>query len=184
MTERPALRLLLADHDPGRRAVLAGLLALEEGLRVVARAGSVPAVLALAEARRPDIVVLGLRAPAFDAVVRLRTLLPDCRTVIVTGHDRPADVRRALRAGARAFLPRSVSAADLARVLRAVHAGGRHVHPDTLGTDTTVLTAGELDLLDLAAHGATADLPPALTARLAAADPPAALRRARRHGWI
>ncbi|MER5355176.1 response regulator [Kitasatospora sp. NPDC002551] len=188
MTERlPALRLLLADDEPGRRAALAALLALEEGLTVVAQADSAPAATALAVRRRPDVAVLALRSPGLGG-----SPLPPCPTVIITTHDRPGDLRRALRAGARAFLPRSVSAADLARVVRTVHRGGRYVHPDTLAPDTTVLTADELDVLDLTATGTPVPLPPATVrhhltcaaVKLGTTHPGAALRQAHRHGWI
>ncbi|MER7705876.1 DNA-binding response regulator [Kitasatospora sp. NPDC097605] len=188
MTERfPALRLLLADDEPGRRAALAALLDLEEGLTVVAEADSAPAALALAAHRRPDVAILALRSPGPG-----RFSLPACPTVIMTTHARPGDLRRALRAGARAFLPRSVSAADLAGAVRTVHTGRRYLHPDTLAPDTAVLTADELDVLELTATGTPAPLPPDLvrhhltsaTTKLGATHPAAALRQARRHGWI
>ncbi|WP_380283756.1 response regulator [Kitasatospora purpeofusca] len=188
MTERlPALRLLLADDEPGRRAALAALLALEEDLTVVAEADSAPAATTLAVRRRPDVAVLALRSPGLDGAP-----LPPCPTVIITTHDRPGDLRRALRAGARAFLPRSVSAAVLAHVLRTVRTGARYIHPDTLAPDTTVLTADELDVLDLTATGAPTTLPPATVRRhltsaatkLGTPHPTATLHRAHRHGWI
>ncbi|MFF8774006.1 response regulator [Kitasatospora sp. NPDC015120] len=185
MTERlPALRLLLADDEPGRRAALAALLALQEGLTVVAEADSARAAQALAASRRPDVAVLALRSAGL-----VPSLLPACPTVILTTHDRPGGLRRALRAGAGAYLPRSVSAAELVRAVRAAHSGRRYIHPDTLAPDTTVLTADELDTLDLAATG-TPVPPPAgrhltsAAAKLGTADPGAALRQARRHGWI
>ncbi|MFB7473506.1 response regulator transcription factor [Kitasatospora sp. NPDC056184] len=188
MTERlPTLRVLLADDEPGRRAVLAALLALEEGLTVVAEADSAPSATALAVRRRPDVAVLALRSPALDGAP-----LPPCPTVIITTHDRPGDLRRALRAGARGFLPRGVSAAHLAQVVRTVHAGARYVHPDTLAPDTTVLTADELDILDLAATGTPTTLPPVTVrhhlttaaTKLGTPHPAATLHHARRHGWI
>ncbi|MFE6870993.1 response regulator [Kitasatospora sp. NPDC057692] len=188
MTERlPSLRLLLADDEPGRRAALAALLALEEGLAVVAEADSAPSATALAVRRRPDVAVLALRSPALDG-----SPLPPCPTVIIATRDRPGDLRRALRAGARGFLPRSVSAADLARAVRTVHAGARYIHPDSLAPDTTVLTADELDILDLAATGTPTGLPPATVRRhlttaatkLGTTGPRATLHHARRHGWI
>ncbi|MFF2348292.1 response regulator transcription factor [Kitasatospora sp. NPDC058115] len=185
MTERlPALRLLLADDEPGRRTALAALLALQEGLTVVAEADSARAALALAARRRPDVAVLALRSPGLDP-----SLLPACPTVILTTHDRPGDLRRALRAGAGAYLPRSGSAADLAHAVRTVHRGGRYLHPDTLAPDTAVLTADELDALDLTATGSPVPPPAArhlasAAAKLGTTTPAAALRRARHHGWI
>ncbi|MFE7191674.1 response regulator [Kitasatospora sp. NPDC057541] len=186
MTARlPALRLLLADDEPVRREALAALLALEEGLTVVAEADSAPAARALAARRRADVALLALRSPALDGAP-----LPPCPTVIITTHDRPGDLRRALRAGARAFLPRGVSAAHLAHVARTVHTGARYIHPDFLAPDTTVLTADEIDILDLTATGTP--VPPrtahhhlaTAATKLGTPHPAATLHHARRHGWI
>ena len=50
--------------------------------------------------------------------------------MIVTGHGRPGHLKRALAAGVRAFVPKTVSARTLAEIIRTVHAGNRFVDPD------------------------------------------------------
>ncbi|MFC5665868.1 response regulator [Kitasatospora misakiensis] len=206
MTDTTPVRVLLADDEHLIRGALAALLALEEDIAVVAQAASGPEALAMAEAHRPDIAVLDLQMPGLDGIevaTRLRTLLPDCRCMIVTGHGRPGYLKRALEVGIRGFLPKTVSAADLAGIIRTVRAGGRYVDPelaaDAIAAGETPLTPRETDVLELAADGtsiaeiaARAALSQgtvrnylsSAAAKLNAENRHAAVRIAREHGWI
>jgi len=160
MSER--IRVLLADDEHLIRGAIAALLSYEEDLLVVAEAASGPEALAMARAHRPDVAVLDLQMPgALDGVAVaavLRTELPDCRTMIVTSHGRPGNLKRALTAGARGFVPKTVSAQRLAEIIRSLHAGGRYVDPelaaDAISAGDSPLTAREAQVLELAADGA------------------------------
>jgi len=160
MSER--IRVLLADDEHLIRGAIAALLSYEEDLLVVAEAASGPEALAMARAHRPDVAVLDLQMPgALDGVAvaaLLRTELPDCRTMIVTSHGRPGNLKRALTAGARGFVPKTVSAQRLAEIIRSLHAGGRYVDPelaaDAISAGDSPLTAREAQVLELAADGA------------------------------
>ncbi|MEV7597630.1 response regulator transcription factor [Kitasatospora sp. NPDC089797] len=207
MTENTApVRVLLADDEHLIRGALAALLSLEDDIEVVAQAGSGPEALAMARTHRPDIAVLDLQMPGKDGIevaTELRGLLPDCRCMIVTGHGRPGYLKRALEVGVRGFLPKTVSAADLAGIIRTVRSGGRYVDPelaaDAISAGETPLTPRETDVLELAADGTPiaeiADraglsqgtvrnyLSSAAT-KLGAENRHAAVRIAREHGWI
>ncbi|MEE1929864.1 response regulator transcription factor [Streptomyces sp. TRM 70351] len=200
------VRVLLADDEHLIRGALAALLALEEDLTVVAEAASGPEALAMARAHRPDVAVLDLQMPGTDGVgvaAALRTELPGCATMIVTGHGRPGHLKRALAAGVRGFLPKTVSAQRLAEIIRTVHAGGRYVDPelaaDAISSGDSPLTAREAELLELAADGApVADIArraalaqgtvrnylSSAAAKLGAENRHAAVRVAREHGWL
>ena len=200
------VRLLLADDEHLIRGALAALLALEEDLAVVAQAASGPEALAMAKAHQPDIAVLDLQMPGLDGIevaAELRRLLPGCRTMIVTGHGRPGYLKRALEVGVRGFLPKTVSAADLAGIIRTVHRGGRYIDPelaaDAISSCDSPLTPRETDVLELAAHGTSiaeiadrAALSPgtvrnylsSAAGKLGAENRHAAVRVAREHGWI
>ena len=71
--------------------------------------------------------------------------------VLLTRHARPGVLRRALAAGARAFVPKTTPADRLARILRDVHAGGRYVDSEIAATALTEgacpLSPRELELL-------------------------------------
>nr|WP_241255745.1 response regulator [Candidatus Protofrankia californiensis] len=124
------IRLLLADDENLIRYALAALLAMEDDIEVVAQAASGDEALAMARLHRPDVAVLDLQMPGVDGIAvtdQLRTELPGCASLIVTSHGRPGHLKRALAAGARGFLPKTVSAQVLADVIRTVHRGGRYV---------------------------------------------------------
>ncbi|MFF2042915.1 response regulator [Kitasatospora sp. NPDC058170] len=206
MTDPAPVRVLLADDEHLIRGALAALLSLEEDIVVVAEAASGPEALAMAKAHRPDIAVLDLQMPGLDGIevaTELRRLLPDCRAMIVTGHGRPGYLKRALEVGVRGFLPKTVSAADLAGIIRTVRAGARYVDPelaaDAISAGETPLTPRETDVLELAADGTSiagiADRAAlsqgtvrnylsSAAAKLGAENRHAAVRIAREHGWI
>ncbi|WP_198358597.1 response regulator transcription factor [Streptomyces fildesensis] len=155
------VRVLLADDEHLIRGALAALLSYEDDILVVAEAASGPEALAMARAHRPDVAVLDLEMPGADGVAvatSLRAELPGCRTMIVTGHGRPGHLKRALTAGVRGFVPKTVSAQRLAEIIRTVHAGGRYVDPelaaDAISAGDPPLTVREAEVLDLAADGA------------------------------
>jgi two-component system response regulator DesR len=85
--------------------------------------------------------------------------------VILTGRGRPAQVQRALAAGAKGFLPKGSPGGALADVIRRVHGGGRYVDPglaaDALTVPECPLTPRELDVL----RHAEPDVPVPLIAR-------------------
>ncbi|MGK4582039.1 response regulator [Kitasatospora sp. HPMI-4] len=198
--------VLLADDEHLIRGALAALLALEDDITVVAQAASGPEALAMAEAHRPDVAVLDLQMPGLDGIevaAELRRRLPDCRTMIVTGHGRPGYLKRALEVGVRAFLPKTVSAEELAGIIRTVRAGGRYVDPelaaDAISAGDSPLTPRETDVLELAADGTSvaeiaerASLSPgtvrnylsSAATKLGAENRHSAVRVARERGWI
>ncbi|WP_244502598.1 response regulator transcription factor [Streptomyces oceani] len=206
MTEQPRLRVLLADDEHLIRGAVATLLALEEDLEVVAEAASGTEALAMARAHRPEVAVLDLNMPGADGVEvaqALRDELPGCTVMIVTGHGRPGNLKQALAAGVRGFLPKTVSAQRLAEIIRSVHAGDRYIDPelaaDAISAGDSPLTSREAELLDLAADGTTiadiakrASLAPgtvrnylsAAAAKLGAENRHTAARMARERGWL
>ncbi|MCB7137926.1 response regulator transcription factor [Cellulosimicrobium marinum] len=200
------IRILLADDENLIRDAVASLLSLEDDLEVVVQAASGTEAVAAALKLRPDVAVLDLQMPGLDGVEvaeRLAADLPTCGVVVVTSHGRPGYLKRALEAGARGFLPKTVSSRVLADVVRQVHAGGRYVDPELAAEAITAgaspLTAREADVLELAADGAPveeiatrAHLAPgtvrnylsSAAAKLGAANRHEAAHVARRHGWI
>ena len=163
MTREP-IRILLADDEHLIRGAMAALLGLETDLEVVAQASTGDQALAMARALRPDVAVVDLQMPGLDGLAVARALhdeLPACRTMIVTSHARPGHLKRALAAGARGFLPKTVSADILATVVRTVHGGGRYVDPqlaaEAISAGDSPLTPREAEVLAFAAEGAPVD---------------------------
>ncbi|MEU8550275.1 response regulator transcription factor [Streptomyces roseoverticillatus] len=200
------IRVMLADDEHLIRGALAALLGLEDDLQVVAEAASGPEALAMARTHRPDVAVLDLQMPGADGVMvatSLRSELPACRAMIVTGHGRPGHLKRALEAGVRGFVPKTVSAQKLAEIIRTVHRGSRYVDPelaaDAISAGDSPLSAREAELLELAEGGAPvaeiaerASLTPgtvrnylsSAATKLGADNRHAAARIARSQGWL
>lgn len=200
------IRLLLADDENLIRSALTALLSLQDDLTVVAEAASGQEALAMARQHAPDVAVLDLQMPLLDGISVAETLLlelPSCACVIVTSHALPGHLRRALAAGARAFLPKTVSGQVLADVIRTVHSGGRYVDPElaaeAIGAGDNPLTAREAHVLALAADGLPAheiavrarlsvgtvrNYLSAAAVKLGAANRHEAVYLARSHGWI
>ena len=200
------IRVLLADDEHLIRSALAALLAMEDDLEVVAQAASGDEALAMARRHHPDVAILDLQMPGLDGIAVtdvLRGELPECSSLIVTSHGRPGHLKRALAAGARGFLPKTVSAHVLADVVRSVNSGGRYVDPqlaaEAISAGDSPLTPREADVLELAAEGAAvgeiaqrAALSPgtvrnylsSATTKLGSSNRHEAVRVARAHGWI
>lgn len=143
MTE--PIRVLLADDEHLIRGALAALLALGEGIEVVAEVARGDEVPAAVDAHRPDVVVLDIDMPGADGLTVAGQIDDRCRVVILTSLGRPGHLRRALAAGARGFLGKDASADELATAIRRVHAGGRYVDADLAAT---AMTAGDSPLTD------------------------------------
>lgn len=200
------IRLLLADDENLIRSALAALLGLEDDLDVVAEAASGDEALAMALRHRPDVAILDLQMPGPDGIAVAEALcgqLPSCASVVVTGHGRPGHLKRALSAGVRGFVPKTVSARVLADAVRTVHGGGRFIDPElaaeAISAGASPLTPREADVLELAAGGVPVDeiarrvhLSPgtvrnylsSATSKLGATTRREAEDTARTYGWI
>lgn len=155
------IRLLLADDEDLLRGALASLLALEDGLDVVAEASTSTDAVRLARQHRPDIAVLDLEMPPADGLLAAAEIRAESTTriILVTRHARPGVLRRALAAGVSGFVPKTTPAARLAEIIRHVAAGCRYVDPDIAASALTEgdspLTERELDVLRAARTGAS-----------------------------
>ncbi|WP_277211096.1 response regulator transcription factor [Isoptericola croceus] len=200
------IRIVLADDEALIRDAVAQLLGLEDDLDVVAVAGSGPEAIAVVRRQRPDVAVLDLQMPGADGIEvaeAVRADHPGCAIVIVTGHGRPGHLKKALGAGVRGFLPKTVSATVLAAAIRQVASGGRYVDPelaaDAIAAGDSPLTAREADVLELAADGAPVEeiadraaLAPgtvrnylsSAVAKLGVTNRHEAVREARAKGWV
>lgn len=200
------IRILLAEDENLIRGALAALLAMEDDLALVAEAATGDEALAMARKHRPDVAVLDLQMPGIDGIAvasALRTDVPECQAMIVTSHGRAGYLKRALAAGVRGFLPKTVSAGLLAEVIRTVHGGGRYVDPElaaeAISAGDNPLSPREADILELAADGMPVEEIAARVAltpgtvrnylssagqKLGAANRHEAVDIARRHGWL
>ncbi|MEN3539055.1 response regulator transcription factor [Microbispora sp. ZYX-F-249] len=156
------IRVVLAEDQSMVRGALASLLGLEPDIEVVGEAANGDEVITVAEATRPDIALLDIEMPVRDGIAaaeELRRRVPGCKVVILTTFGRPGYLRRAMEAGAVAFLVKDSPASELAAAIRRVLRGERVIDP---GLAAAALSAGpnplsprERDVLSAAADGST-----------------------------
>ncbi len=126
------IRVLIADDQRVVRDGLAMLVSLIDGVDVVGSASDGEEAIRLAEAHRPDVIMMDLRMPHVDgitATARLSEHLPDARVLVLTTYADDASILPALRAGARGYLTKDASAEQIEAAIRAVHAGQTHLDP-------------------------------------------------------
>ena len=133
----------------------------QQDMLLVAQAAN--AVEAVAEFRRhrPDITLMDLRLPGTngtDTLISIRGEFPRARIIMLTTSDSDGEIQRALRAGAAAYVLKSMPKDELLAVIRSVYSGGRHIPPEVaariaehLGEED--LTTRELEVLRLIRDG-------------------------------
>jgi two-component system response regulator DesR len=137
------IRVLLAEDQAMVRGALATLLAMDDDIEVAAEVGRGDEVLEAAQRTRPDVALLDIGLPGIsglDAAAQLHAQLPAVRVLMLTTFNRPGYLRRAMEAGASGFLLKDAPASELARAIRAAHAGERVVDP---GLAAAALSQGE-----------------------------------------
>ena len=173
-----ALRVLVVDdHALVRAGVRAELTARAPDLEVVAEAEDVEGAVAAVHALRPDVVLLDVHLPGGDGgggaeVVAACRDAPATRFLALSVSDAADDVVGVIRAGARGYVTKAISTADLAQAVRRVAAGDAAFSPrlagfvlDAFGTgagDVAVadseldrLSAREREVMRLIARGYT-----------------------------
>ncbi|MGW0825011.1 response regulator transcription factor [Streptomyces sp. NPDC002845] len=154
------IKVLLAEDLHVVRAGLVALLGDAFDVEVVAHVGSGDAVLPAALEHGPDVAVLDIGMPGLDglaAAALLREHVPACRTLLLTGMDRPGYLRRALDAGIPGFLLKTTTPERLLDGIRAVAAGGRAIDvglaDDFWAMGESPLTERETEVLRATADG-------------------------------
>jgi DNA-binding NarL/FixJ family response regulator len=162
------IRLVIVDDHPVVRDGLRGMFSGEPGFEVVGEAADGVEAVTVADALRPDVVLMDLRMPGVDGVTainRLRDSGNTARVLVLTTYDTDRDVLPAIKAGATGYLLKDSPREELFRAVRSAARGEAVLSPSVatrlLGTvrgpeaATEPLSQRELEVLGLVARGST-----------------------------
>jgi DNA-binding NarL/FixJ family response regulator len=138
------IRVLIADDQRVVREGLSMLVGLIDGVEVVGAARDGTEAVRLAQAHRPDVILMDLRMPGTDGITAtadLRQRLPAARVLVLTTYADQAAIVPALQAGARGYLTKDASAEQIETAIRAVHAGQTHLDPAVQETLIAAVTS-------------------------------------------
>jgi DNA-binding NarL/FixJ family response regulator len=130
-------------------------------MSLVAQATDGSGAIAMSRQHRPELTLMDLRMPGMDGIatlIEIRKVFPEARVVMLTTSESDGDIQRAMRAGAAAYILKSMPKEEILSVLRSVHRRGRFMPTQVaaliaehMGEEQ--LTARELDVLRLIRDG-------------------------------
>lgn len=127
------IRILAVDDHPILRQGVAALIADESDMILVAEAENGREAIRQFRTHSPDITLMDLQMPemsGLDAMIAIRGEFPDARIIVLTTYTGDVQARRALQAGARAYLLKNSLHKELLDTIRAVHAGRKNLSPE------------------------------------------------------
>jgi DNA-binding NarL/FixJ family response regulator len=161
MSELQPIRILAVDDHPLLREGIASLIGGQSDMKLVAEASDGREAIEQFRIHRPNITLMDLQMPemnGLDSMIAIRHQFPEARIIVLTTYRGDVQVLRALRAGARGYLLKSLLRMELLETIRAIHAGERRIPPELarqLGEHAADddLTAREVEVLRLVATG-------------------------------
>ena len=127
-----AIRVLIVDDHSVVREGLRAFLQLQDGLEVVGEAADGEEAIEAASRLQPDVILMDLVMPRLGGVAAMRTLreeVPEARVIVLTSFIDDDKLLPALRAGAAGYLLKNTEPQELARAVRAAHAGEALLDP-------------------------------------------------------
>jgi DNA-binding NarL/FixJ family response regulator len=159
--EQNIIRIFSVDDHPLMHEGIAALINNQADMTLVAEASKGGDALEKFRGSRPDVTLMDLRLPdmsGIDAMISILTEFPDARIIMLTMSEGDVEIRRALKAGARAYLLKTMPPKEITETIRKVHKGKKHIPAEIaaqlaeyIGDET--LTARELEVLNLLSGG-------------------------------
>ena len=159
--DRAPIRILAVDDHPLIRVGIATLIAPESDMKLVGEASNGREAIAKFRECLPDVTLMDLQMPdmgGIDAMIAIRDEFPEARIIVLTTYTGDAQVSRALKAGAQAYVMKNLVHKELLETIRAVHAGRKTMSPEVAAqvaayAGDEALTSREIDVLRLIASG-------------------------------
>ena len=154
--------LIVDDHEMVREGLRVSLSRAPH-IRVLGEAADGESAVALAERRKPDVVIMDVRMPGMDGIETTKLLaarVPSTAVLIFTAYDDRTQLTRGLDSGARGYILKEANSEQLVRAIEKVAASepgsvayvDQQLIPNVLSRDE-MLTPRELEILQLLADG-------------------------------
>jgi two-component system NarL family response regulator len=161
MSKPARIQVAIVDDHPVVRFGLAAIINLQSDMAVAGEVGTGEEACALCDRHPVDVVLMDLRLPGMSGVEAIRAIRdghPGVRIIVLTTYDGDGDIRRALDAGAHAYLLKAMSHGEVTAAIRKVHAGNRVIPEPVSRTLASIyphsqLSPREIEVLELIASG-------------------------------
>jgi DNA-binding NarL/FixJ family response regulator len=143
------------------RMGLSASLNVEPDIEILGEAGAGEAALVAFKKLQPTVVLMDLKLPGMSGTECVAALLrefPQARILMLSTHSTEEEIFRAMEAGARGYVVKSIPREELLRAVRAVHGGARYMDATVSAhlaerQSHRALSQRELDVLRLVAKG-------------------------------
>ena len=159
--EVPVIRILSADDHPLLRSGIGALISTQPDMQLVAEAATGREAVQLHRQLNPDVTLMDLQMPdmsGLDAIIAIKSEAPAARIIVLTTYSGDVLAQRALKAGAQAYVLKSLVRTEILNTIRVVYAGERLIQADVAAeianhTADASLTHREVQVLQLVASG-------------------------------
>src|ERR1700693_5416465 len=155
-TEPGPIRILSVDDHPVLRQGVAALVGGQADMSLVGEASNGREAIQQFRTHHPDVTLMALQMPemnGLDAMIAIRGEFPEARVILLTTYAGDVQVLRALKAGARAYLLKSLVRKDLVETIRLVHAGKKKMQHEVAADLAEHATDDALSSREIAVWG-------------------------------